>query len=317
MTKKNLLSLMLASALMLTLAACGEKSPSSSESGSRSETESTSVSGPQEELSEVVELTGGSERESAEEIPLDIKLKGKIAREESQWFSFTTDETENATYAITSVNQTPKTGKLCLCVYDAEENQMSSRTLEAGSSGKAETLSLDLLPETTYYIQMWAQKGDVIQYSLILRSPEGQQSEKQAVQPGPEAVGGLEIPGATNQMDAQLLPLNAKLQGKVSEDKGQWYAFATNSTENATYKLTTVNMTRGTGMLNLVVYDQYGNELIDPYNPLQAKQSGWAATVNLELTPLTNYYVYIWAREGDTIEYTLTIHAPEATDSQD
>ena len=46
MTKKNLLSLMLASALMLTLAACGEKSPSSSESGSRSETESTSVSGP-------------------------------------------------------------------------------------------------------------------------------------------------------------------------------------------------------------------------------------------------------------------------------
>ena len=146
MTKKNLLSLMLASALMLTLAACGEKSPSSSESGSRSETESTSVSGPQEELSEVVELTGGSERESAEEIPLDIKLKGKIAREESQWFSFTTDETENATYAITSVNQTPKTGKLCLCVYDAEENQMNSRTLEAGSSGKAETLSLDLLP---------------------------------------------------------------------------------------------------------------------------------------------------------------------------
>ena len=70
-------------------------------------------------------------------------------------------------------------------------------------------------------------------------------------------------------------------------------------------------------MLNLVVYDQYGNELIDPYNPLQAKQSGWAATAKLELAPLTNYYVYIWAREGDTIEYTLTIHAPEATDSQD
>ena len=62
-----------------------EKSPSSSESGSRSETESTSVSGPQEELSEVVELTVGSERESAEEIPLDTKLKGKTVREETQW----------------------------------------------------------------------------------------------------------------------------------------------------------------------------------------------------------------------------------------
>ena len=37
MTKKNLLSLILASALVLTLAACGEKTPSGSGSGSGSE----------------------------------------------------------------------------------------------------------------------------------------------------------------------------------------------------------------------------------------------------------------------------------------
>ena len=317
MRKKKLGSFLLAAAMLVMLTACGEKAPNSTASSSDGqESVPSSASQTAVEETNTTALAGGSGMENAQAVPLDTNLQGKIPKGEKQWFSFTTDETENAVYKITQVNQTPKTGKLRLCVYDAEKNQMNSGTLEAGSAGKAETLSLELLPETTYYIQMWAQKGDVIQYSLILHSPEGQ-SEKQAVQPGPEAVGGLEIPGATNQMDAQLLPLNAKLQGKVSEDKGQWYAFATNSTENATYKLTTVNMTRGTGMLNLVVYDQYGNELIDPYNPLQAKQSGWAATVNLELTPLTNYYVYIWAREGDTIEYTLTIHAPEATDSQD
>ena len=95
MTKKNLVSLVLASALLLTLAACGEKAPSGSGSGSGAE--STSASGSQAEQPKVAEVTGGSERESAEEVSLDTKLKSKTVREENQWFSFTTDETENAT----------------------------------------------------------------------------------------------------------------------------------------------------------------------------------------------------------------------------
>ena len=309
MTKKNLLSLMLASALMLTLAACGEKSPSSSESGSRSETESTSVSGPQEELSEVVELTVGSERESAEEIPLDTKLKGKTVREETQWFSFTTDETENATYAITSVNQTPETSDLRLSVYDEEENQLNQYPLDAGQWGGAATLNLDLLPETTYYVKVWADKGDVISYSLILRSPDGQEPENNVAQPGPEVKDELEIFAATNQDDAQLIPLNARLDGKVSRGEGQWYAFSTNSAENATYRLTTVNMTRGTGALNLKVLNQYGEQM-HQYT-LNAEQSGKASTLDLELPPDTTYYIYLAAEKGDTIQYSLTVHAPE------
>lgn len=88
MTKKNLVSLVLASALLLTLAACGEKAPSGSGSGSGSGAESTSASGSQAEQPKVAEVTGGSERESAEEVPLDTKLKGKTVREETQWFSF-------------------------------------------------------------------------------------------------------------------------------------------------------------------------------------------------------------------------------------
>ena len=127
MTKKNLLSLVLASALLLMLTACGEKSPSSSESGSSPEPESTSVSSSQEELPEVVELTGGSDQESAENVPLDTKLKGKTAREEDQWFSFTTDETENATYVITMVNQTPETSDLCLTGLEPSTSGVTGR----------------------------------------------------------------------------------------------------------------------------------------------------------------------------------------------
>ena len=161
MTKKNLLSLVLASALLLMLTACGEKSPSSSESGSSPEPESTSVSSSQEELPEVVELTGGSDQESAENVPLDTKLKGKTAREEDQWFSFTTDETENATYVITMVNQTPETSDLCLRVYDESGETIHDpySPLSAKQSGRAATLSLDLRPETTYYVNVWADGG--------------------------------------------------------------------------------------------------------------------------------------------------------------
>ena len=142
MTKKNLVSLVLVSALLLTLAACGEKAPSGSGSGSGSGAESTSSSGSQAEQPKVAEVTGGSERESAEEIPLDTKLKGKTVQEETQWFSFTTDETENATYAITLVNQTPETSDLRLSVYDEEENQLNQYPLDAGQWGGAATLCL-------------------------------------------------------------------------------------------------------------------------------------------------------------------------------
>lgn len=318
MTKKNLVSLALASALLLTLAACGEKTPSSSGSGSGSGAESTSASGTQEELPEVVELTGGSDQSSAQNVPLDTKLKGKTAREEAQWFSFTTDETENATYAITTVNQTPETSDLCLRVYDESGETIHDpySPLSAKQSGRAATLSLDLLPETTYYVKVWADAGDVISYSLIFRSPEGQEPANNVAQPGPEAKDGLEISAAANQDDAQLLPLNVKLEGKVSRDEAQWYAFSTNSAENATYKLITVNMTRGTGDLNLRVYNAYGETIHDPYSPLSAKQSGKAATLSLELPPDTTYYIYIWADQGDSIEYTLTIDAPDELAAQ-
>ena len=170
MTKKNLVSLVLASALLLTLAACGEKAPSGSGSGSG--VESTSVSGSQAEQPKVAEVTGGSERESAEEVSLDTKLKSKTVREENQWFSFTTDETENATYRLTTVNMTRGTGALNLKVLNQYGEQMHQYTLNAEQSGKASTLDLELPPDTTYYIYLAAEKGDTIQYSLTVHAPE-------------------------------------------------------------------------------------------------------------------------------------------------
>lgn len=73
--------------------------------------------------------------------------------------------------------------------------------------------------------------------------------------------------------------------------------------------LTTVNMTRGTGALNLKVLNQYGEQM-HQYT-LNAEQSGKASTLDLELPASTTYYIYIWADKKDTIQYTLKIHGPE------
>lgn len=306
MKKKNLLSLVLVPALLLTLAACGGKTQSDSVSDavSVSSVSSKAATSQPDGLT-----TGGSDLKSAQSIPLDTKLKGKTAVQEAQWYSFTTDETENATYAITSVNQTQGTGSLRLIVCDEEENQLHRYTLDAEQNGTAATLQLDLMPETTYYMKVWANEGDVISYSVIIRSPQGQQPENNLAQPGPEAKEGLEIFAATNQDDAQLVPLNARMEGKVKGEERQWYAFATNSAENATYRLTSVNMTRGTGNLNLNVFDQYGQGM-NRYT-LKAGQDGKAATLDLELPPDTTYYFYLTAESGDAIQYSLTIQTPE------
>lgn len=313
MKKKKRISLLLAAVLLILLTSCGEKTPGSGD------TASASMSSAQSEVNDAQpsqpnQIAGGSDQENAESVPLDTKLSGKTKHEEHQWFSFTTDETENATYKITLVNQTQETGSLDLCLYDAEGKKVQNYTLVADSDGKAATYTADLMPDTTYFTDIWAEQDDIITYSLIIRSPEGQKPENNVAQPGPEPTDGLEIPSADNQDEAQVVPLNTKLAGKVDRNKGQWFAFSTNSAENATYRLTTVNMTRGTGNLNLHVYDQYG-EFIKNYTS-QANQEGKATTFDLELPPNTSYYIYIWANEGDTIAYTLTVHAPEDTNMQ-
>ena len=109
--------------------------------------------------------------------------------------------------------------------------------------------------------------------------------------------------GGTNQNDAVLLPMNTRLTGKATQEGGLWYAFTTGSAENATYKITAVNKTLGTGDLDLRVYDAYGSTIHDPYgSPLQAEQVGRASTLSLELPPNTTYYIYIWSDKGDSIE---------------
>ena len=332
---------LLALTLTFTLTACGEKDTadmSSQEVSSSKATEdiSSQESAPvkqqsvgsltvvTDELGEEAEqaetLRGGTNQNDAVLLPLNTRMTGKATQEGGLWYAFTTGATENATYKITTVNKTLGTGDLNLRVYDAYGETIHDpySPLSAKQNGKAATLSLDLPPDTTYYIYIWSDNGDSIEYSLIIRDPEEQKigySTSGSISESVGAVIGQEISAGTNQDDGGLIPLETQLSGKVSNDQGQWFCFTTNSVENATYEITTVNMTKDTGDLNLRVYDVYGETIHDPYSPLSAKQDGTAATLSLELPPETTYYIRIWADQGDSIQYTLKIHGPAEPDT--
>lgn len=143
--------------LVLTLAACGGKDTpdtSSQGAGSSQSTEEdvssqetnkpdngslTVVSGGLESMGEGSEmLRGGTNQNEAVLLPLNTRLTGKTTKDGGLW-------------------------------YGAE---MHSYSLHADQSGKAATQSLRLPPKTTYYIYVWADKKDAIQYTLKIHGPE-------------------------------------------------------------------------------------------------------------------------------------------------
>lgn len=332
MMMKQIAAWILAWMLVFTLTGCGGKDASdepaqeeplqTEEADSAKQPDNGSLTVVSDGLEEAAEqgetLRGGTNQNDAVLLPLNTRLTGKATQEGGLWYAFTTGSAENATYKITAVNKTLGTGNLDLRVYDAYGKTIHDpygSPLQATQVGRASTLSLELPPDTTYYIYIWSEKEDSIEYSLIIRDPEEQKTGYSTAGSVSEAVGavaGQEISAGTNQDDGGMIPLEAQLSGKVSNNLGQWFAFTTNSVENATYEITTVNMTPGTGNLDLRVYDAYGSTMHDPYGaPLQAAQDGKAATLSLELPPNTTYYIYIWADKGDSIQYTLKIHGPE------
>ena len=334
---KRLAAWILVLTLTLTLTACSGGSGSDSASSADSKVQQTPEPTSQESLpdsqpnngsltvvadnmgefaGQAEVIRGGTNQNDAVLLPLNTKLTGKATGDGGLWYAFTTGAAENATYKITIVNKTVSSENLNLLVCDEYGKELidSYNPLQANERGKATTVNLKLPTFTTYYVYIWSSNGSSIDYSLIIRDPEGQKNgyaTSDSVSESVGAVAGQEIFAGTNQDDSGMIPLETELSGKVSDGQVQWYAFTTNSIENAIYEFTTVNKTPGTGYLGLIVYDVYGEPYIDPYNPLWADQSGKAATVSLGLSPDTTYYIYIWAREGDSIQYTLRIHGPE------
>ncbi len=265
-------------------------------------------------VTDTTDIRGGTNMNDAVLLPLETRLYGTYKNSEAMWFAFTTTSTENATYRLTAVNKTKGSKKLYAAVYNENGDRLGDWTAYVGGGFSTKDEKLD--PNTVYYFYVNGKDNhkDTINYMLIIREANKQTTAYQTTDSFSEArglSGALEgtIYPAFNADDAALLPLNLQFSGKVQDAGNSWFAFTTNSAENATYSFSAVNMSTGTKNLIIGIYDQYGTKIGD----WSAGQDGKTSTKEYRLDPLTTYYLLFHCKDwgSDTINYTFIINAPE------
>ena len=327
---KKIVALLLVFTLGLAITSCGKKNETAKmqqETTSITETTPQPKEGAKVEVSSNTksksvasgsDVTGGTNQNDAVLLPLEKKLYGTISNGGPLWFAFTTGSGENTTYSVTTVNKTTGTAYLRTAIFDDKGNSIKSG--DANSNGVASAIHMDnLLPNTKYYISLTERDSkNTIHYMLRIteRTSQGNgRDSSESIMGGKGNVGaqgGELIPG-TNQDDAALVPLNAKISDTVRDGVVSWFAFTTNSAENAEYKFTTVNEASGTSYLRTAIYDEYGKQLKQG----DASSDGKASTISInKLPPNTTYYIAMSENNSkDIIHYTLSIQAPETEES--
>ena len=103
---------------------------------------------------------------------MGAKIGGTVKDGAISWLAFTTDDTENAAYAFTTVNESVGTNDLITAIYDEYGNRLTD--WGAKESGVAATKTIELSPNTTYYLDICAyrRKTDTINYTLLITPPE-------------------------------------------------------------------------------------------------------------------------------------------------
>ncbi len=265
-------------------------------------------------VTDTTDIRGGTNMNDAVLLPLETRLYGTYKNSQAMWFAFTTTSTENATYRLTTVNKTKGSKRLYAAVYNENGDRLGDWTADEGGGFSTKDFKLD--PNTVYYFYVSGKDNhkDTINYMLIIREANKQTTAYQTTDSFSEArglSGALEgtIYPAFNADDAALLPLNLQFSGKVQDASNSWFAFTTNSAENATYSFSAVNMSTGTKNLIIGIYDQYGTKIGD----WSASQDGKTSTKEYRLDPSTTYYLLFHCKDwgNDTISYTFIINAPE------
>ena len=125
------------------------------------------------------------------------------------------------------------------------------------------------------------------------------------------AEDGTLVPG-TNQNNAAMLPMGAKVSGSHNPGMYDWFSFTTGEVEGTTYYLSLTNKTVDSAGLEGSVYDEYGDHItfVGDWEP--AYSSGKPSTFNTDkLQPDTTYYVQLSSEGEQAIEYSLALKSSE------
>ncbi len=266
---------------------------------------------PQENLS-ADEIIPGSSQKDAVLIPLGTKVFGTVESDTYVWFAFATGKNAKTTYNITFVNASTETNDLQGYLFDEYGTEIGRKN--AGNDGTPATISTDqLTPNTTYYVRLNPWGSETLDYSVVVKDPNAENTAYKTVGSFSEARGETvsesdgSIVAGTNQNDAVLLPMETNVSGQVKSKTSAWFGFTTGENTDITYKITFVNATEGTYDLQGYLFDEYGNEL----GRSNAGNDGTPATINAEeLSSNTTYYIRLNPWGNEDLDYTLIIKAP-------
>lgn len=266
------------------------------------------------------ELVPGSNQENSILLPLGTEAFGTYQPGSYSWFAFTTGEKEGATYKVTMVNETIGSELIEGVIYDEFGECLSfvGDWDEAGWGGVPTTFTSNKLKtNTTYYICLSAEGEQPIDYSIIVKDPDSESTAYKTAGNFTEARGpvaaedGTLVPG-TNQNNAAMLPMGAKVSGSHNPGMYDWFSFTTGEVEGTTYYLSLMNKTVDSAGLEGSVYDEYGDRItfVGDWEP--AYSSGKPSTFNTDkLQPDTTYYVQLSSEGEQAIEYSLALKSSE------
>ena len=285
----------------------------------------TSVPDSQNTLPPDGEVIAGTSQYNALLLPLNTKVFGTAEKDSYSWFSFNTGDSSGDEFRITAINNTPGADSIHYSLYDEYGSLITSNgftALEACSDGVPSTMvTNELDSNTTYYLKLITYGADPIDYSLIVKNMNNNNSAYKTAGNVIEAKGAEEITegpvtAGTSPDNALLLPIGSKVSGTAEESTCSWFGFKTGETTGTEYTISCINTTPGADSIHYSLYDEYGSLItFNGFTALEACSDGVPSTmVTNELNPNTTYYLKLITYDANPIDYILDIQAPVKED---
>ena len=237
----------------------------------------------------------------------------------NQWIAF---HTGSKAHSVCRILLQMKNGDKNLAgyVYDECGNNVKEksstdavhdRLLNADSGGRTSSCTLELSPDTTYYLKL--NGNEKCSYSLAIYENTAPCDQEERTRTAP----GESLSPASCMDAAPLLQSNVKYTGTCVPKKNNWIAFRTGPQEDAAYTVCLEHTFLGRKPISGWIIDESGYKLNTKISTdavhdklLNANDGGRTSSCTLTLEPDSTYYICLYSDEP--ADYLLWVNDPNA-----
>ena len=123
-----------------------------------------------EDVDESVEATNMN---VAMELDLNSKTNGTAKDKKTTWYFFETGDAGEE-YTVSIVDKTNGKDKLTYNLYNAYGVNLNKKDVAVDNKGAASSVNLELEPESMYYVGIWSNNTDPVDYSITVKNASGE-----------------------------------------------------------------------------------------------------------------------------------------------